>query len=254
MKPGVLATAHILVVDAFLAQILGVLILLGYCLVLGGGQCHAAYNITFTTTHLDGIGGNYGIVVVAVIVESDNTLVHALGKLERTKINPHTASHRLVNDKLLAAFKAVDSVGGVMGAVGERLVAHVDGKLASLGHINVPRGLSELVLTGLGLYHAVRTFFKWVLEVFILATVVGKALALAVFPFFLSVVLVVTFLGMAAVVVNDSSKVVGVALTGVPHIGAGILKHWHDKGYHVAVGVHVFNGLEHAGALPFPAV
>ena len=83
---------------------------------------------------------------------------------------------------------------------------------------------------------------------------VGKAVAFAFFPFFLAIVLVVALLGMAAVVVDHSAKVVGVALASVPHIGTGILKHGHDEWNHVAVGVHVLNGLEHPGALPFPAV
>ena len=114
--------------------------------------------------------------------------------------------------------------------------------------------MSQFVYVAFSFYHAVATFLKWILEIFIFASVIGKTFALAIFPFFLAVVLVVAFLCMTTVVVDHYAKIVGVALAGVPHIGAGILEHRHDIGYHVTVGVHVLNGVEQSCTLPLPPV
>ena len=73
-------------------------------------------------------------------------------------------------------------------------------------------------------------------------------------PFLAAIVLMVAFLGVATVVIDHGTIVVSVALACVPHIGTGILEHRHDEGYHVAVGVHVFHGLEDACSLPLPSV
>ena len=54
--------------------------------------------------------------------------------------------------------------------------------------------------------------------------------------------------------VDDYLGEVGVALAGAHHIGAGVLEHRHQEGHNVALGVEVLDGLENAGALPFPAV
>ena len=74
------------------------------------------------------------------------------------------------------------------------------------------------------------------------------------FPLLLAIVLAVARLRLSAVVVDHCTEVVGVALACVPHIRPRILKHGHDERNHVAVGVHVLDRLEHAGALPLPAV
>ena len=64
----------------------------------------------------------------------------------------------------------------------------------------------------------------------------------------------VALLRLAAVVIDHDAHVVGVTLTGIPHIGARILQHRDEEGQHIAVGVHVLDGLHQAGTLPLPAV
>ena len=46
----------------------------------------------------------------------------------------------------------------------------------------------------------------------------------------------------------------GVALTSVPNVGASVFEHRNEEWRYITLSVHIFHGLEHTGALPFPTV
>ena len=94
------AAADVIVFHAFLAQVFLVLLLGSNAAIFLGGQCYAAHDIALATAHLDGVGSDDGILLVAVVRHLDNSLVHALGQRESAQIDPHAASHRLVHTEL----------------------------------------------------------------------------------------------------------------------------------------------------------
>ena len=254
VEPGMLTAADVAVVHAFLAQEFLVFLLGGEATVLLGGQCHATHDVALAAAHLDGVGGDDGILIVAQVRHLDDSLVHALGQREGAQIDPHAASHRLIDTELARSTQAVDGIGHVTGAVGQRFIGNIDGKLASLGHIDVPRGGREFLLVFLGHDHAVRALGKRILKVLVSRTQEGETAVGTGEPLLLAVALAVALLRLTAVVIDHDAKVVRVALAGVPHIGSRILQHRDEEGQHIAVGVHVLHRLHQAGTLPLPAV
>ena len=254
------AAADVAVVHTFLAQVFLVVLALGLLLgddgpVLLGGQGHAARDGAVAAAHADGVGGDDGIFILAEVGHLDDGLVHALGELESPQIDPHAASHRLIDAELARSAQAVDGIGHVAGTVGQRLVGDIDGILAGVGQLSVPRGGGQFLLVFLGLDHAVSALGEGVLKVLVLVAQEGKPGLAAGLPLLLAVVLVVALLGqLTRVIVHDGAIVVGIAFAGVPHIGARIFQHRDEEGQHIAVGVHVLDGLHQAGTLPLPAV
>ena len=207
-----------------------------------------------TTAHLDGIGRDHAVFLLGEVAQGHHVLVETFFELEGAKIHPHTAGHGLVDDKLLGAGQAVDGVAGIGRAAGHGLVAHIDGIVTSLGHVDIPVGEREFLLVFGGRHLAIGTLGKRILEILILVTHIGKPSAVALGPRALAVLLAIGARGLAAVVVDNHGHLVRVALAGIPHIGACIFKHGHQEGYHIAVSVHVFNRLHQAAALPLPAI
>ena len=116
--------ADIVILQARLAQTSLIVLTIGLLLgddgqVFLGGQCHAAHDIALTATHTDGIGGDYGVLVLAQIRHLDNGLIHSLGQREGAQIYPHTACHGLIHAELACAAQAVDRIGHVAGTVGQ---------------------------------------------------------------------------------------------------------------------------------------
>ncbi len=255
VEPGMVTATDVAIVHTRLAEVFLVLLLGGDAAIFLGRQSHAAHNIAVSAAHLDGVGRDDGILVLAQVGYLNHSLIHALGQRECAHIYPHTTSHRLVNAELALSGLAIDGVSHITGAVGQRFIRDIDGIIATVGHIHIPRGCRDFLLVLLGLYHAVSALGEGILKVLILVAQVGEACSLSILPLLLAIVLTVAILGQfTRVIIDHSAIVVGVTLTRVPHIGTRILQHRDEEGQHIAVGVHVLDGLHEACALPLPAV
>ena len=109
-------TAHVTVFHTFLAQEPFILLLGGNAAVFLGGQSHATGDVALAATHLDGIGGDDGILVLAQVRHLNDSLVQPLGQREGAQINPYAARHGLVHAEVALAGEAVDGIGHVTGA------------------------------------------------------------------------------------------------------------------------------------------
>ena len=224
------AAANVAIFHALLAEVFLVLLLGGNATVFLGRQSHAAHNIAVSAAHIDGVGRDDGILVLAQVGHLNHRFIHTLGQRESANIDPNSSCDRLINAELAFSSLAVDSVSHITRTVGQRFIRNIDGIIVTVGHIDIPCGGRDFLLVLLGLDHAVSAFVEGILKVLILVAQEGEACSLSILPLLSAIVLTVAALGQfARVVIDHGAIVVGVTFTGVPHIGTRILEHRDEE-------------------------
>ena len=148
----------------------------------------------------------------------------------------------------------INGIEGIVTAVGNGPVSHIDGVLSALRYVGHPFGNALFSFLD-GLYGAERSFFEGVFELDVLRTEVCEPFSVALGPCFVCGTFGIRgACAGAAVVVDDDFGSLAVALTRHQYVGSGIFQHRDEVGEYEALRVQVFHGLEATGTLPLPAV
>lgn len=123
----------------------------------GSGQTAgraASRDIAHAASEADGVGGHHALA--ATVVGEDDAVVGiaAAVEVERAEIDPGAAAHLLVDMEGRGLAFVIDGVFGVIDALGQGLIAHIDGVAAWLGKIGLIGGFGEALAALAGLHLA----------------------------------------------------------------------------------------------------
>ena len=171
-------------------------------------------------------------------------------EVECAQINPGATTHLLVHTELGALTTMPYGIEGVVDAVGQRLVAHIDGITTCLAEVGLVGSQTVARLAAGGFHHAGCSCLEWILEVLISPSVPGKACLTGLLP--LAVRCHLDVVTLRAVVVDNDFLLLPVALTRGEHYGSRLFQHGNQIGYDDGLGKQVFGGSKQFRALPLP--
>ena len=129
----------------------------------------------------------------------------------------------------------IDGIFGVIDALGQGLIAHIDGVASCLGKIGLIGGFGEALAALAGLHLAGGSCLEGILQVGIGATVEGEAGLARKFPRLLGGDLEIA--AGSLVVIDNHLVALPVALAGRKNVGAGFFQHRDEIGDDEGLGV-----------------
>ena len=151
--------------------------------IVDGGQggvaldargAHPAGHVAVATAYLHGIGRDRASLFTGQVAQLDAGLP-APFEVEVPQIDPGAAAHRLVDVELRFTSLVIYGIEGVVGAVLDGLISHVDGISPPFGNRGVPAGPYLLVRVGGGVGLAEAPVGKGVLEIGVNLLPVGES-------------------------------------------------------------------------------
>ena len=211
----------------------------------------ASRDVAHAASEAHGIGGHHPVVFAHVGEHHAVELVVALVELERAEIDPRGIAHLLVDAESSGLAFVPHHIFGIGHAVGQGLIAHVDGIAACLRKRGLIGHRAGFLLLARGSHHAGRTGLKGILAIEIDALVAGKARLGSVAPVVAHSHLVIA-VERGVVVVDDYLMALPVALARSEHDGACILEHRNEIGHDDGLGEEVLGRTKEKRALPLP--